>query len=435
MRRRLPIIAAAATTLVVVTAVALIIAASGSDDQSPEPTEAAVLTQSTSPSASPAPTAETTPSPSAIACPPPAPATGAASRPDLTGGGYRLIHVLPDAAWEDMLEFALIPGTSNAAVIARQNGEIWRVSLDGSFGPTMFGNLDPMVASGGEEGLLSLAFSPEFESDGRLYVYYTRGSPNPSVLSRFQASADCLDPASEQVILEIRQPFANHNGGRMVFGQDGNLYLSLGDGGSGGDPQNNGQDIESLLGKVLRLDVTGQQTYNTPPDNPFVGTAGRDEIFAYGFRNPWRMSADRETGDIWLGDVGQGDWEEVDRVTLGGNYGWRCYEGLEAFNLTGCSTEPGHYQAPRAAYPNQSTDNQAVAGGYVYRGSAMPGLQGHYIYADSYSGRIWAVNTQDTSEPVELMDSDRFIYGFAEQADGELLVLTADGIYRFAPTP
>lgn len=379
----------------------------------------------------PSPTSSTPP----IACPPPVPPTGATTHADITAASYRLVHVVPDANWGDMLDFALIPGTDNAALIARQNGEIWRVSLDGSFGPSMFGNLDPIVTSGGEQGLLSLALSPQFQSDGRVYVYYTRGSPNPSVLSRFQATATCMDTGSETVIIEIPQPYPNHNGGRIVFGHDGNLYLSLGDGGSGGDPLNNGQNLESLLGKILRLAVTGESTYAIPPGNPFAGTAGRDEIFAHGFRNPWRISVDRNTGDIWAGDVGQSDWEELDKVTLGGNYGWRCYEGFDPYNLAGCSTDPGRYAFPRAVYPTQGTDNQSVVGGYVYRGAAIPALYGHYVYADTYSGRIWAVNTADSSEPVQLLDTSEFIYSFAEMANGELLVLTVGGIYRLATSP
>ena len=331
-----------------------------------------------------------------------------------------------------MLDFALIPGNTDEAVVVRQNGEIWRVSLSGAFRPTLFGDLDPIVHSGGEEGLLSLAFSPEFESDGRVYVYYTRGAPDePSVLSRFQATGTCMDTNSETEIITIDQPYANHNGGRIVFGQDKYLYLSLGDGGSGGDPHGNGQDTDSLLGKVLRLDVTGEATYAIPPDNPFVGTAGLDEIFAYGFRNPWRMSMDRLTGDIWLGDVGQDDWEEVDKVTLGGNYGWRCYEGLVLYDDRDCSTNLADYVFPRAVYPS-SGGNQAVTGGYVYRGDDMLKLYGHYVYADAYSGRIWAVNTGDSSAPVKLMITNEFIYSFAELGDGELLVLTASGIYRLA---
>lgn len=428
MRRHAPVIALAATG-VLLAGVGLVLLASDSDSPSPSPS--ATVIPSPSPTATPTGTAAA-PTASPIACPTAESPPAGGTRPDIAGGGYRLTPVLPEAAWEDMLNFALIPGTENEAVITRQNGEIWRVSLDGSLGPALFGNLDPIVESGGEQGLLSLAFSPDFQSDGRVYVYYTRGSPDPSVLSRFQASPACMDTASETVIIEVPQPYSNHNGGDIVFGQDGYLYLSLGDGGSGGDPHNNAQDPNSLLGKVLRLDVTGQDTYVIPPDNPFAGGNGLGEIYAYGLRNPWRMSMDRLTGDIWLGDVGQNAWEEVDRITLGGNYGWRCYEGFEQYNFSGCSTESGNYVLPRVAYA-QGTDNRSVVGGYVYRGGTMPALYGHFIYADAYSGRIWAVNTTDESDPVELMDTGEFIYSFAEVADGELLVLTANGIYQLAP--
>jgi len=305
------------------------------------------------------------------------------------------------------------------------------VFLDGSE-PVLFGDLSPILSSGGEEGLLSLAFSPGFQSDGRLYVYYTRGAPAPSVLSRFQADDAGIDESTETVILEVPQPYANHNGGKIVFGQDGYLYLSLGDGGSGGDPHDNAQNKDSLLGKVLRLDVTGQNTYAVPPDNPFVGTPGRDEVFAYGLRNPWRMSQDRLTGDIWLGDVGQSAWEEVDRMTPGGNYGWRCYEGFAEYNTDGCP-DRSTLVFPRAVYPNPEK-GRAVVGGYVYRGGDMPEIYGYYVYGDTYSGRIWAANASDDSDPIELLDSDEFIYSFAELPDGELLVLTAGGIYRLDDT-
>jgi glucose/arabinose dehydrogenase len=409
------------------------LAGSGTPALSPTPTPSGTATPAATPTASVGGTPTATPTPNVFTCPSPTSPTGATPRPEINEGSYRLTNVYPDASWVDMLDFALIPGSSNAAVVVEQNGRVWRISLDSSFGPTIFADLDPIVKSGGEEGLLSLAFSPDFQSDGRVYVYYTRGSPNPSVLTRFQSNDVCMNTQSEAVILQIDQPYANHNGGSVRFGQDGYLYLSLGDGGSGGDPQNHAQDKESLLGKVLRLNVTGVETYSFPPDNPFVGTAGRDEIFAYGFRNPWRMSMDRQTGDIWLGDVGQGAWEEVDRVVAGGNYGWRCYEGFAEFDLSeGCSGDQSDYVLPRAAY-GHGGGNQAITGGYVYRGNDMPELNGWYVYGDAYSGRIWAVNTADSSDPVLLMNTDEFIYSFAELEDGELLVLTAGGIYRLAP--
>jgi len=352
--------------------------------------------------------------------------------PTPPAGGYQLLDAGIVTGWGDMLDFALIPSAPGQAIVIRQRGELWKVFLNGS-PPAPFGDIKALLRSGGEEGLLSLAFSPDFQSDGRVYVYYTRGSGSPSVLSRFPATTSLLDDSTETVIIEIPQPHANHNGGRILFGADGYLYLSLGDGGSAGDPDGNGQNKNTLLGKILRLDVTGEDTYAIPPDNPFVGAAGLDEIFAYGFRNPWRMSMDRQTGEIWLGDVGQGAWEEVDRVVAGGNYGWRCYEGFAEFDLSeGCSVDQSDYVLPRAAY-GHGGGNQAITGGYVYRGNDMPELNGWYVYGDAYSGRIWAVNTADSSDPVLLMNTDEFIYSFAELEDGELLVLTASGIYRLAP--
>ena len=187
------------------------------------------------------------------------------------------------------------------------------MSLTGAFAPTVYGDLSGYVGGGGsEEGLLSATFSPDFANDRRIYVYYTQGAPSPTVLSRFQVPGDTIDTGNETRILEVPDFASNHNGGRVLFGPDGYLYLSLGDGGGGGDPQESGQNIESLLGKMLRIKVTGEDRYSVPPDNPFVGAGGLDEIWAYGLRNPWRYSFDRATGDLWLGDVGQGSFEEVD---------------------------------------------------------------------------------------------------------------------------
>jgi len=236
------------------------------------------------------------------------------------------------------------------------------------------------------------------------------------------------------VVLEIPVPLnaANHNGGSLRFGQDGKLYLSVGDGGGGGDPLETGQDNTDLLGSVLRLDVVGQDTYAIPGDNPFAdGDPGADLVWAYGLRNPWRMNVDSLNGEIWLGDVGQGEREEVDRIVSGGNYGWNTLEGNNCYDPQSGCTAPRGYVAPRADY-GHGGGNQAVAGGYVYRGAAMPELYGHYIYADTYSGRIWAVNTEGADPPVELMNTDEFIYSFAELADGGLLVLTANGIFELS---
>lgn len=348
-------------------------------------------------------------------------------------GGYELAQVIPEADFTRMVALAPVPGSENEAIVVTQGGQMWRVALDGGAPPQMLGDLSGRIGGGGnEEGLLALAFSPDFAADGRAYVYYTQGSPQPSRLSRFQVTDSALDPASERVLLEAPQPFANHNGGQLLFGPDGYLYLSLGDGGSGGDPQGHGQNLSTLLGTVIRLDVSGED-YAVPPDNPFVDTPGaRPEIYAYGLRNPWRMSFDRATGDLWLGDVGQNRWEEVNRIEAGGNYGWNVVEGFECFQQAGCDTTGLIF--PRAVYPIGGMPECAVTGGYVYRGPSMPELDGWYVYGDFCSGKIWAVNAADppmADDPVLLADTGLPISSFGELPDGELVVLTfANAIFR-----
>ena len=385
------------------------------DAGSPSPSPAA----SPSPSPAASPTASSAPTPSPTATPTPPPGT---PRP----GGYGLAKLLESSELEQAVEFAMIPGSSDAALVATQDGKIWRVSLNGG-PPAAFGDINGRLTSGGEEGLLSLAFSPNFQSDGRVYLYYTKGSPQPSILSRFQATATHLDESSEKVLLQVPQPFANHNGGHIAFGHDDLLYLSLGDGGSGGDPNGNGQNTDTLLAKVLRVDVSGA-SYTVPPDNPFAGGGGRGEVFAYGLRNPWRMTVDSLTGDIWLGDVGQGKWEEVDRLVKGGNFGWNCYEGPEPYHLSGCPA--GGFQPPRAYYGHDQ--GNAITGGFVYRGSPLPELYGWYVYADFYSGRVWAVDTSsDSSPPVLLAETDSTPASFAELPDRELAIVDYKGaIYQ-----
>ncbi len=369
--------------------------------------------------------------PGRTATPTPTPAPAPTPAPTTTG--YRLVPDVVDATFDRMVDFAIIPGKPDEAVVLLQKAEqIWRVSLSESFTPTLYGDLSGYVGGGGpEEGLLSGTFSPDFQNDGRIYVYYTQGGASglPTVLSRFQVSGGVMDTANETRILEVPDFASNHNGGRVLFGPDGYLYLSTGDGGGGGDPQDNGQNINSLLGKVLRLKVTGEGTYSIPDDNPFVGAPGKDEIWAYGLRNPWRYSFDRATDLLWLGDVGQNAWEEVDQIVKGGNYGWDCYEGFEVFP-SGSTCVNGCCQLPRAVYGHD--EGCSITGGYVYRGSAMPQLSGRYIYGDYCSGLIWAIDSGNPSpQPVLLMDSDVSISSFAELPSGELLVLTFNNaIYR-----
>jgi glucose/arabinose dehydrogenase len=356
-------------------------------------------------------------------------ADGRSAAADPTEDGYSLTLFAAEPEFNEIVDLAVIPGQEDQAIVAAQRDDLlWRISLTGSFAPVLYGDLTAVSGGdGNEEGLLSVTFSPEFEEDGRVYVYYTQGSPEPSIVSRFDATATDLDEGTEQVILQVPQPNSNHNGGRLLFGPDGYLYLSLGDGGGGGDPEETGQDNTDLLGSVLRIAVTGETTYSVPAGNPFVGVSGADEVWAYGLRNPWRYSFDSVTGELWLGDVGQGAWEEVEEIVEGGNYGWDCYEGFDPYEPAGC---PGTgFEFPRATYDHGL--GCAVTGGYVYRGDNLPEIYGWYVYGDYCSGRIWAVNPADSSDPVQLINSPYSISSFAELADGELLVLTFQGaIYQ-----
>ena len=345
-------------------------------------------------------------------------------------GAYELVQALPSATFDSMLGFSVIPGQEDQAVILTQGGVIWRVPLDGG-SPEVFGDISDRLVNaritvGDTEGLLGLALSPDFPADGRVYLYYTTGSPGPSILSRFQVVDGSLDEESEVVLLEVEQLYIWHEGGQLAFGPDGYLYVALGDGGSAGDPHDNGQNLATLKGSILRLDVSGVG-YTVPPSNPFGS-----EIYAYGLRNPWRFSFDRANGDLWAADVGQGQWEEVDRIIAGGNYGWSIMEGFECFGVRRC--DQGGLQLPRAAYGHDL--GCAVTGGYVYRGASMPELDGWYVYGDFCSGRIWAVNTADDSNPVLLAETGLPIASFGELPDGELLVLTfANAVYRLARSP
>lgn len=348
----------------------------------------------------------------------------------VTEDAYGIEQVIPRADFERMLLLAAIPGDEQYAAVVTQGGVIYRVSLgDNDEDPTVFLDVsEQLIANpGNEEGLLGLAFAPDYANTGRLYVYYTAGNPRRSVLSRFISKGDAADPSSEQVIMEVPQPFANHNGGHLLFGPDGMLYIGLGDGGSSGDPRGNGQDTQTLLGSILRIDVSGD-TYTSPADNPFAQGGGAPEIWAYGLRNPWRFTFDRKTGDMWAGDVGQNAWEEVERVTSGGNYGWNIMEGAECFQAASCNREG--LILPRAVYGREG--GCSVTGGFVYRGAAMPELRGWYVYGDYCSGKVWALDTRDETSPAVLIaQTDKSISSFAEEADGELLLISFDrAIYR-----
>lgn len=286
-----------------------------------------------------------------------------------------------------------------------------------------------------EEGLLALAFHPDFRINGYFFVYYSASDPRRGVLSRFQAMAQdrsTADPASEQVILEVNQPYGNHNGATVVFGPDNYLYMSLGDGGSAGDPHGHGQNLGTLLGSILRIDVNKRDSglsYSIPSDNPFLSVKNaRPEIWAYGLRNVWRMSFDRQTGDLWAGDVGQNKWEEIDLITRGGNYGWNIREGAHSY-------QPAETDAilidPVIEYGRDQ--GASVTGGCVYRGVKFPELQGVYLYADFVTGTIWGMRYENgrVTESATLLEQPNNISSFGETPSREILVTCFDGrIYR-----
>ena len=326
---------------------------------------------------------------------------------------------------------------SNRLFILQQGGVI-RVVQPGSTASSVFLNISSRTSPPpfGERGLLGLAFDPDYENNRRFFVYYTRVGDGAIQIAEYRASV--ADPnvadTTEKIIITIPHPtFGNHNGGTVAFGADGYLYAGPGDGGSGNDPNNNAQNINQLLGKIIRLDINNVSPeqvpqYNIPPDNPYVGTTGADEIYAIGMRNPYRFSFDRGgTGQLWAADVGQGSIEEADIITLGGNYGWRVYEGSNCTGLdpAKCSNgaEPIQHIAPIFQY-GHTNGRCSVTGGYVYRGTQNNLPQGSYIYGDYCSGEIflWHNGTQNL-----LQDTTRNIVGFGEDETGELYLIGQAG--------
>jgi uncharacterized repeat protein (TIGR03806 family) len=328
------------------------------------------------------------------------------------------------------LQLTHAPDGTDRVFVVEQGGKI-RVFANGS--PTSATDFLTLsgITVGGEEGLLGLAFHPDYASNGFFYVYYSAPNPRRSVIARYRVSGNpnVADPASAQIVTEIAQPYSNHNGGQLAFGPDGYLYISLGDGGSGGDPGNRAQNMAELLGKILRIDVDRTDPglgYAVPPDNPFVGQGGaRGEIWAVGMRNPWRMSFDRLTHALWAGDVGEGTWEEIDLIERGRNYGWRRKQGNACFNpSSNCDT--GTLTAPLAVYDHSL--GCAVTGGFVYRGSRLPEIYGAYVYGDYCSGRIWALRYDGTTATTTLLvDTTLSISSFGEDRDGELYVVSLGG--------
>ena len=354
--------------------------------------------------------------------------------------------VLVSAGFSAPLYLCSPPGDTARMFIVEQNSGLIKIIKNGSTLGTPFLNVGSIASSGGERGLLGLAFHPNYfgpgTGQGKFYINYTDNSGS-TVVRQYSVSAnpDVADAGSFVTLLTIAQPFSNHNGGCIQFGPDGMLYIGTGDGGSANDPGNRAQDITNqLLGKMLRLDVDIAAPY-VPPSNPFVGIAGDDEIWAVGMRNPWRFSFDRLTGDMWIGDVGQGSKEEIDFELAGSpgglNYGWRCMEGTNCTGLSGCTCNSG-LVLPVDEY-SHAGGNCSITGGYRYRGSEMPSMYGRYFYADYCADNVWSVEFNGSTISNKINhETDLAIPGsvsitsFGEDANGELYIVDASGgqIYK-----
>jgi len=359
--------------------------------------------------------------------------------PAATGARLRVVAV----GLESPLFLTSPPGDLSRQFIVEKTGRI-RVLRNDALVPTPFLDISTSVSNGSEQGLLGLAFHPRYADNGLFVVNYTNTAGDTRVSTfRVSADPDRADAGSEVVILAVDQPFSNHNGGMVAFGPDGKLYIGMGDGGSGGDPQNNGQSRNTLLGKILRLDVSATGQVSVPSDNPFVGQSGiRPEIWSYGLRNPWRFSFDRSTGDLYVGDVGQNAREEIDVATdaaqfgRGRNYGWSIMEGMACFS--GSSCDRNGLTLPVLDYGH--AEGCSVTGGYVYRGTALGGFAGHYFYGDYCEGwvRSFRLSGPGVTEQLEWpsLRPGGQILSFGEDARGELYILSGSGqVFRIDPQP
>ena len=355
---------------------------------------------------------------------------------------YNFEVAFPNLNFSSALDLQNAGDGSNRLFAVERDGRIKVFQNQTNVNTTkLFLDITDRVTAGGETGLLGLVFHPNFENNGYFYVNYTAPNPLHTVISRFQVSAsnpDSADKNSELILLTYNQPYSNHNGGCVAFGNDGYLYISAGDGGSGGDPQGNAQNITKLLGKIIRIDVNNPQpplNYGIPSDNPFVDSTNvnvRKEIFAWGMRNAWRFSFDPNTGWLWAGDVGQDSYEEVDIIQNGKNYGWRCYEGNHPYNLSGCN---GVYEPPIWEYSHSL--GYSITGGYVYRGQNVPELYGKYIYGDYGTAKVWSIEYDGVNPAVNTLITTAAgsITSFGVDENKELYLVSFNGkIYRFIPT-
>ena len=356
---------------------------------------------------------------------------------------YSVENAFPNISFTDPVGIYQTDDGSNRLYVVEQPGKIMVFNNEFSVTETeTFLDITSIVDQDGgytEEGLLGLAFHPNFSENGYFYVNYTDYSPKRNVIARYSVSdsnPNQADYSSSLIILEVNQPYTNHNGGQMGFGpDDGYLYISFGDGGSAGDPQGNGQNLQTLLGTIVRIDVdniTNGQNYSIPADNPFLAPlAARDEIYAYGLRNMWRFSWDPVTGLLWGADVGQYSWEEIDIIYPGLNYGWNTMEGYHCYPAgSNCSTDG--FELPIYEYPLYVDGVCSVTGGFVYRGSNMPSLYGKYIYGDWCTGDIWALNYSGdgNSENESLIQSEINITSFGLDQNNEILICANGNIYK-----
>jgi uncharacterized repeat protein (TIGR03806 family) len=376
---------------------------------------------------------------------------GLASRPSLAPlafpidgpnpGNVALERAFPNLTFTRPIFLTYPPDGTNRIFVVEQAGNVWVFpNSDAVTTPTRYLDITGIVDDSSDEmGLLGFAFDPDYATNRYVYVKYTAtsGAPRRTVVARYRTqagNANLADPASASIILQVNQPNENHNAGMIAFGPDGYLYVSLGDGGSADDPGDNGQDPTTLLGSMLRIDVHSASPYAIPSDNPFVGMGGgvRGETWAYGFRNPWRWSFDRQTGDLWLGDVGQGGREEIDLVVRGGNYGWRVYEGNSSY-INPQGLPASDFDAPVVDYGRSL--GSTVIGGYVYRGQSVTTLRGAYVYADYATGNVWALTaTGGVMSSNTLIESLYGISSFGEDQAAELYAVQLGGqIHRFVP--
>ena len=320
--------------------------------------------------------------------------------------------------------------------VVEQSGHIKILKTDGTVNETDFLDLSSIVNFSGERGLLGLAFHPSYIVNGYFYVDYINSEGN-TVIARYTKSEDnnnTADPASAMIMLTIDQPFSNHNGGCLRFGPDNYLYVATGDGGDAGDPGNRAQNVDVLLGKLLRLDVDAEAPY-IPATNPFISTDGADEIWALGLRNPWKFSFDKSTGDLWIADVGQGAVEEINKMpstTAAVNYGWKCYEGNQEYDTSQCS-DIGIYTGPAAQYLHEGSSRCSITGGYVYTGTDYPNLYGKYFFADFCTSEIGYVNIDNIVVWAGTFEGGFTTFG--EDVDGELYIAGSNGsVYRITDT-